>query len=119
MSRKARATGCALRVGRRSGSGPGRCRKSSGSIGKTALVEAVASVSRITTGTDKERQVEMPGLVNWIRASRQRKRERWEAEHGHLSEQEKFVADEYQPGREPAAYPTKGFDEQSRGRPGK
>ena len=47
------------------------CRKSSGSIGKTALVEAVASVSRITTGTDKERQVEMPGLVNWIRASRQ------------------------------------------------
>jgi hypothetical protein len=63
--------------------------------------------------------VEMPGLLNWIRASRQRKRERWEAEHGHLSEQEKFVADEYQPGREPAAYPTKGIDEQSRGRPGK
>ena len=32
----------------------------------------------------------MPGLLNWIRASRQRKRERWEADHGHLSEQEKF-----------------------------
>jgi hypothetical protein len=55
---------------------------------------------------------------NWVRGSGQRKRDRWEADHGHLSEQEKFVADEYQPGREPSAYPTKGFDEQSRGRPG-
>ena len=60
----------------------------------------------------------MPGLLNhWIRPSRHRKRERWEADHGHLSEQEKFVADEYQPGREPPTYATKGFDEQSRGRP--
>jgi hypothetical protein len=47
----------------------------------------------------------MPGLLNWIRASRQRKRERWEADHGHLSEQEKFVADEYQPGRGGAPVP--------------
>jgi len=57
-------------------------------------------------------------LKSWVRGSGQRKRDRWEADHGHLSEQEKFVADEYQPGREPSAYPTKGFDEQSRGRPG-
>jgi len=58
-------------------------------------------------------------LKNWVRGSDQRKRERWEADHGHLSEQEKFVADEYQPGREPVdvLYPSKGFDEQSRGRP--
>jgi hypothetical protein len=57
-------------------------------------------------------------LKNWVQGSRQRKRERWEADHGHLSEQEKFVADEYQPGRGEPPYPTtKGFDEQSRGRP--
>jgi hypothetical protein len=61
----------------------------------------------------------MPGLLNWIRASRQKKRERWEADHGHLSEQEKYVADAYQPGGAgPDFYPTKKiFDEQSRGRP--
>jgi hypothetical protein len=56
-------------------------------------------------------------LKNWVRGSDQRKRKRWEADHGQLSEQEKHVADEYQPGREPPG-PIKGFDEQSRGRPG-
>ena len=56
-------------------------------------------------------------LKNWVRRSGQRKRERWEADHGHLSEQEKHVADEYLPGREPFLYPTEGFDEQSRGKP--
>jgi hypothetical protein len=35
----------------------------------------------------------MPGLLNWIRASRQRKRERWEANHGHLNEHERHAAD--------------------------
>jgi hypothetical protein len=59
----------------------------------------------------------MRGLVNWIRASRQRKRERWEAEHGHLSEQDKQVVDEYMPGVDPPMYSTKGFDETRRGRP--
>jgi hypothetical protein len=57
-------------------------------------------------------------LKSWIHGSRQRKRDRWEADHGRLSEQEKHMADAYQPGREPPLYPTKGFDEQSRGRPG-
>jgi len=59
----------------------------------------------------------MRGLVNWIRASRQRKRERWEAEHGHLSERDKQVVDEYMPGVDPPMYSTKGFDETRRGRP--
>jgi hypothetical protein len=58
-------------------------------------------------------------LKNWVRGSDQRKRERWEADHGHLSEQEKFVADEYQPGQGPvdAQHGPKAFDEQSRGKP--
>ena len=56
-------------------------------------------------------------LKSWVQGSRQRKRDRWEADHGHLSEQEKHVADAYQPGPEPDFYPTKGFDEQRRGRP--
>jgi hypothetical protein len=61
----------------------------------------------------------LTGLKNWARGSDQRKRERWEADHGHLSEQEKYVADVYQPGPDdPAVYPTKGFDEQRRRSPG-
>ena len=56
-------------------------------------------------------------LKNWIQGSRQRKQERWEAEHGNLSEQDKQAVDEYLPGTDPAMYPTKGFDETSRGRP--
>jgi hypothetical protein len=58
-------------------------------------------------------------LKSWVQGSRQRKRR--EADHGHLSEQEKHVADAYQ--RDTAhteasgPYPMKGFDEQSRGRP--
>ena len=57
-------------------------------------------------------------LKNWIQGSRQRKRERWEAEHGNLGEQDKQAVIEYMPGTEPAMYPTKIFDETSRGRPG-
>ena len=57
----------------------------------------------------------MPGLLNWIRASRQRKRERWEADHGHLSEQEKFVADEYQPGRGEPRTPLKALTSKAAG----
>jgi hypothetical protein len=56
-------------------------------------------------------------LKNWIQGSRQRKRERWEAEHGNLRKQDKQVVDEYMPGTDPAMYPTQGFDETSRGRP--
>jgi hypothetical protein len=57
-------------------------------------------------------------LKNWIQGSRQKKRERWEAERGNLGEQDKRVVDEYMPGTDPAPYPTKGFDETRRGRPG-
>jgi hypothetical protein len=53
-------------------------------------------------------------LKSWVHGSRQRKRERWEADRGHLSKQEKHVIDAYQPGPEADAYTTKGFDEQSR-----
>jgi hypothetical protein len=60
----------------------------------------------------------LTSLKNWIQGSRQRKRERWEAERGNLGEQDKQVVDEYLPGTDPAMYPTKGFDETSRGRPG-
>jgi hypothetical protein len=35
----------------------------------------------------------MPGLLNWIRASRQRKRERLADERAHLSDQEKREVD--------------------------
>jgi hypothetical protein len=58
-------------------------------------------------------------LKNWIQRSRQRKRERWEAERGNLTEQDKLAVDEYLPGTDPAMYPTKAFDETSRGRPRK
>jgi len=53
-------------------------------------------------------------LKNWIHGSRRMKRERWEAGHAHLSEQEKHVVDAWEV---PPAYSTKSFDEQSRGRP--
>jgi hypothetical protein len=57
-------------------------------------------------------------LKNWLQGSRQRKRERWEAERGNLGEQDKQVVDEYLPGTDPAMYSTKGFDETRRRRPG-
>jgi hypothetical protein len=53
-------------------------------------------------------------VKNWIQGSRQRKRDPWEPDRGHLSEQEKHVVDA---GEVPPAYSTKNFDEQSRGRP--
>jgi hypothetical protein len=56
-------------------------------------------------------------LKSWIQGSRQRKRERWEAERGNLGEHDKRVVDEYLPGTDPAMYSTKGFDEIRRGRP--
>jgi hypothetical protein len=56
-------------------------------------------------------------LKNWIEGSRQRKRERWEAERGNLGEQDKQVVAEYLPGTDPAMYSIKGFDETRRGRP--
>jgi len=56
-------------------------------------------------------------LREWIQGSRQRKRERWEAERGNLSEEDKQAVDAYLPGVDPPMYSTKGFDETRRGRP--
>jgi hypothetical protein len=56
-------------------------------------------------------------LKNWIQGSRQRKRERWEAEQANLSKQDKQVIDQYAPNQDPPVYSTKSFDESSRGRP--
>ena len=57
-------------------------------------------------------------LKNWIQGSRQRKRERWEAEQAILSKQDKQVIDQYSPaGQDQPLYSTKSFDEFSRGRP--
>jgi len=56
-------------------------------------------------------------LKNWIQGSRQRKRERWEAERGNLGEQDKQVVDEYSSYGLDTMYQTRNFDETSRGRP--
>ena len=57
-------------------------------------------------------------LTSWIQGTRQKKRERWEAERGNLSKSDKQVADEYMPGTDPLTYhSTESFDETSRGRP--
>jgi hypothetical protein len=55
-------------------------------------------------------------LKSWIQGSRQRKLERSEAEQANLSEQHKHVI---LAGPEHFDYPSKGFDESSRGRPRK
>ena len=56
-------------------------------------------------------------LTSWIRGTRQKKREPWEAGRGNLSKSDKQVADEYMPGAGPLTYHSQGFDETSRGRP--
>ena len=57
-------------------------------------------------------------LESWIQRSRRRKRERWEAERGNLTKEDKHVVDDYLPGVDPPMYSIKGFDETRRGRPG-
>jgi hypothetical protein len=62
-------------------------------------------------------------LKNWVRGSRQRKRERWADEYGTLSAQDRHVVDSHKEAHgtweeETGPYSTKIFDEQSRGRPG-
>jgi len=53
-------------------------------------------------------------LRNWIERSRERKREKWEDEHGNLSKEDERVVSEYRPGAAPPEFSTKGFDETSR-----
>jgi hypothetical protein len=62
-------------------------------------------------------------LKNWIQGSRRKPGERWEADRGHLSEQEKHVVDVHEGagnlggfGVEDAIHGPKGFDETRRGR---
>jgi hypothetical protein len=59
VSKAARATRCALRVGRRSGSGLGQCQRSSGSIGKTALAGAAWRLDQHS----RSRLRQLPGRV--------------------------------------------------------
>ena len=60
-------------------------------------------------------------LKNWVRGSGQRKRERWEADYGHLSDQEKHLLDTHKASYdvivEHDEHSPKAFDEQSRGKP--
>jgi hypothetical protein len=62
-------------------------------------------------------------LKTWLQGSRRKPGDRWEADHGHLSEQEKRHVEDHEPAGnlDVQSDPMGGlgsFDEQRRGRPG-
>jgi hypothetical protein len=83
----------------------------------------VVALQRRPLGSGREVRSMLTRLKNWLQGSRRKSGEPWEADRGHLSEQERHQVDDEEPSRLPAgaadpSYGPQVFDEERRGRPG-